>query len=183
MHFPQEYPPASTRHPPQALVWSFPQAAWKYEPLRGCLPGAAGESLLRYLEHLLALILHWPWCLQACFSQSFSSLYQAAFCFFLSTFRQRKGASTLTVGLSHVLHGSVGADWYRLSPAQGRPSLSSQMLPLQTIPTPTPPNPWHIQAIQCPLVFSKQLYFLILHSIYSFNLLDYYKYYLQLWWF
>jgi len=39
---------------------------------------AAGESLLRRLEHLLPLLLHWPWCLQSCASQIFSLLSPAA---------------------------------------------------------------------------------------------------------
>ena len=56
-------PPWATGGQP-ASPWSSPQAA--------------GESLLRYLEHLLPLLLHWPWCLQSCFSHIFSLLFPAA---------------------------------------------------------------------------------------------------------
>ena len=40
-------------------------------------PRAAGESLLWHLEHLLPLLLHWPWCLQSCFSHIISLLSPA----------------------------------------------------------------------------------------------------------
>lgn len=95
-----------------------------------------------------------------------------------------QGASALTVGLSHILQWIclelAGKGW-----AQHRVHLVSphRCCPCRSTSTPTPPNSWHIQAIQCQAVFSKQLYFLILHSIYHFNLLDYCKYYLQLCWF
>ena len=42
---------------------------------------AARESLLQRLDHLLPLILLWPWCLQSCFSHVVSLLYPPAFFF------------------------------------------------------------------------------------------------------
>jgi len=67
-------------HPP-ALVWSPPWAAGGYLLPYGppwaagaqpdspwSLPQAAGEPLLRRLEHLFPLLLHWPWCLQSSYS-------------------------------------------------------------------------------------------------------------------
>ena len=43
-------------------------------------PRAAGKSLLWCLEHLLPLLLHWPWCLQSCFSHIFSLISPAGNC-------------------------------------------------------------------------------------------------------
>ena len=43
------------------------------------LPQAAGESLLQCLEHHLLLLLHWPWCMQGCFSHVVS-LLSSCFC-------------------------------------------------------------------------------------------------------
>lgn len=39
------------------------------------VPQAAGEFELQSLEHLLPFLLHWPWCLQGCFSQFFTPLF------------------------------------------------------------------------------------------------------------
>ena len=55
-----------------------------------CSPRVAGESLPRHLEHLLPLLLHWPWCLQSCFSHIFSLLCPAAKCCYAGFFRLLK---------------------------------------------------------------------------------------------
>lgn len=129
-----------------------------------------GTSFPSFFAHLGAC--------KACFSHSFSSLSQAALSFFLSAFPQRcqhpacRAEPCPAVGLLEL----AGAGW-----AQHRAHLAPahRPCPCRPIPTLIPPNSWHAKAIQCQMVFSKQLYFLILYSIYAFNLLGYYKYYLQ----
>ena len=113
---------ASFGHPP-APAWGPPWAAGGYLLHRGppwategqpaspwSSPGAAGESLLWHLEHLLPLLLCWPWCLQSCFSHIFSLLSPAAnrpdfFFPFLNMLSQR-----------HYLHCWWAQPW----PAAGR---------------------------------------------------------------
>jgi len=58
------------RGPPWA-VGGQPASPWSS-------PQAVGEFLLWRLKHLLPLLLHPPWCLQSCFSHSFSLLSLAA---------------------------------------------------------------------------------------------------------
>lgn len=69
---------------PLALLWCLPWAAGRSLLHHGppwaagahssspwAASGATGESLLLCLEHLLLLLLYWPWCLQSCFSHIF----------------------------------------------------------------------------------------------------------------
>jgi len=84
---------ASFGHPP-APAWGSPWAAGG-DLLRGLqghslphhalLHGLQG-NLLWSLEHLLPLLLHWPWCLQSCFSHIFSFLLSAAKCCYAGFF-------------------------------------------------------------------------------------------------
>ena len=46
----------------------------------GSSPQASGESPLQCLERLLPLLLHWPWCLQSCFSHIVSVLFSSCSC-------------------------------------------------------------------------------------------------------
>ena len=76
------HPPAAVQDAPQTAVWlsaplgcsmgcrGQPASPWSTSP-------AAGESVLRRLEHPLPLLLHWLWCLQSCFSPIVSLLSPA----------------------------------------------------------------------------------------------------------
>lgn len=52
-------------------------------------PGAAWVSLLWCLKHLFPLLLHWPWCLQGCFSYCFPCPTSLAVVLLLNTSSQR----------------------------------------------------------------------------------------------
>jgi len=52
-------------------------------------PRAAGKSLLQHLDHLLPLLIHWPWCLQSSFSHISSLFYPTVFFPFIITISQR----------------------------------------------------------------------------------------------
>jgi len=74
--------PALASGPPRAaggdlLHRGLPWAAGGQHVSSQSSPQAAGEYLLRCLKHLLPLLLHWPWCLQSCFSHLFSLLSPA----------------------------------------------------------------------------------------------------------
>ena len=79
-----EYPPAPVWGPPQAVVW-ISAVAWPS-------PWAESDCLLWNLEHLLSILLFYPWLSQDCFSHIFfSSLLTACavFCLFFNTFSPR----------------------------------------------------------------------------------------------
>ena len=77
------HPPALAWGPPWATGGDLlhrgpPWAAWAQPTSPWLSPQAAGESLLQRLGHFLPLLLHWPWCLQSCFSHIVSPLSPAA---------------------------------------------------------------------------------------------------------
>ena len=81
-------PPSGTHllqcgDPPQAtggylLHHGLPWAAGEQSASSWSALQAARASLLQRLQHLLPLLLHWPWCLQSCSSYIFSLLSTAA---------------------------------------------------------------------------------------------------------
>ena len=65
------HPPAPARGPPWAAGGDL---------LHGGPPWTAGELPLWHQEHLLPLLIQWPWCLQSCFSHIFSLLSPSLKC-------------------------------------------------------------------------------------------------------
>ena len=62
-------------HGPPWAAGAQPTSPWSS-------PQTAGESLLQCLEHLLSLLLHWPWCQQSCCSHIFLLLCHSCCTFF-----------------------------------------------------------------------------------------------------
>lgn len=68
--------------------------------LQTTLPQATWKSLLQTLEHLLALLLHWPRGLQGCFSHIFSHFFVPHSIFTVSSICYQRGAASIAEGFS-----------------------------------------------------------------------------------
>lgn len=117
------HPPASMQIPPEAAGGSLlhcapPWAAGHSSPDSPCsCPQAAREFLLWALEQLLSLLLHWPRCLQGCFSHIFLTPLTAATPHFLPVLKYVIMDSALTS--SGSICELALSDWVRkvISPA------------------------------------------------------------------
>ena len=96
-------------------------------PHHGLHHGLRGKALLRRPEHLLPLLLHWPWGLQSCFSHIFSlcSSDCCCCCADLSPLppltHYPRGAPTVADGLSLGQQWArLGARWHWLCRTQGK---------------------------------------------------------------
>ena len=104
---------------------------------------AAGESLLRHFRHLL--LLHWPWCLQGCFTLSHSSLLleKCHYAAFFSPFLNYVIPGVLPPSLTGLaLASSLGAGWHWLCWTWGK------LLPPSHRSPPPLPKPCHANLVQ-----------------------------------